>query len=55
MVVVTHDFHLARSFADHALFVDDSTQRILLGPIEEVLTSEPLKRRYGILSHESEE
>jgi ABC-type Mn2+/Zn2+ transport system ATPase subunit len=48
MVVVTHDFLLARSFSDHALFVDDATKRIVLGPIEQVLESEALQHRYGL-------
>lgn len=55
MVIVTHDFALAKRFADHALFLDDASRRVLAGPVAEVFASQALQRRYGLSGKDSEQ
>ena len=47
LVVVTHDFSLARRYADHALFVDDAQRKVIVGTVDEVLTSDAFQQRYA--------
>lgn len=53
LVLVTHDFALAKKYASHALFVDDSKRRVLVGSVDEILSSEVLRQRYGLPTQES--
>lgn len=46
LVIVTHDFSLARRYADHALFVDDAERKVVVGSVDEVLASEAFQKRY---------
>ena len=49
LVIVTHDFSLARRYADHALFVDDAERKVVVGSVDEVLASEAFQKRYAFV------
>jgi ABC-type Mn2+/Zn2+ transport system ATPase subunit len=53
LVVVTHDFALARRYADHALFMDDHKHEIVSGPIDAVLDSNAVRQRFNLASRSS--
>jgi zinc transport system ATP-binding protein len=48
VVVVTHDFSLARRYADHALFIDDAQRKVVVGSVDDVLASEAFRQRYAL-------
>lgn len=47
IVVVSHDLAVARAYADHCLFVDRATQRLVVGPPTEVFQHPAFQERYG--------
>jgi len=48
VLLVTHDWTVARTRADRVLFLDDTERRVHSGPPAEIFSSRALEARYGV-------